>query len=166
MEPVVKMRLELNRIFRPVSHLGQCSTPPLSADHCGRQSNRFFIVIPSSMGYIPYIIAQAFDLGYIPYDISQILLQCICDISRRGESMNAKEAVARRIKELCAQRNIAINGLANLCGVPPSTIYSMLNAKSKNPGVVSIQKICDGLEISVRDFFNSTLFENLEQEVK
>ena len=66
--------------------------------------------------------------------------------------MNAKEAVARRIKELCAQ--------------PPSTIYSMLNAKSKNPGVVSIQKICDGLEISVREFFNSTLFENLEQEVK
>ena len=80
--------------------------------------------------------------------------------------MNAKEAVARRIKELCAQRNIAINGLANLCGVPPSTIYSMLNAMSKNPGVVSIQKICDGLEISVREFFNSTLFENLEQEVK
>jgi len=42
----------------------------------------------------------------------------------------------------------------------------MLNSKSKNPGVVSIQKICDGLEISVREFFNSSLFENLEQEIK
>lgn len=60
--------------------------------------------------------------------------------------MNAKEAVARRIQALCLERNIAVNALANLCGVAPSTIYSMLNKKSKNPGVVSIQKLCDGLE--------------------
>ncbi len=80
--------------------------------------------------------------------------------------MNAKEAVGLRIQELCAQRDLAINGLAHLCGVSPSTIYSMLNAKSKNPGVVSIQKICDGLEISVRDFFDSPLFENLDPEIK
>ncbi len=80
--------------------------------------------------------------------------------------MNAKEAVGLRIQELCAQRGLAINGLAHLCGVSPSTIYSMLNAKSKNPGVVSIQKICDGLEISVRDFFDSPLFENLDPEIK
>lgn len=80
--------------------------------------------------------------------------------------MNAKEAVARRIKELCLQHGMAVNALANLCGISPSTIYSMLNAKSQNPGVVSIQKICDGLEISVREFFNSPLFEDLEQEIK
>ncbi len=80
--------------------------------------------------------------------------------------MNAKEAVALRIQEICAQRDLAVNGLARLCGVSPSTIYSMLNAKSKNPGVVSIQKICDGLEISVRDFFNSPLFENLDPEIR
>ena len=59
--------------------------------------------------------------------------------------MNAKEAAARRIQALCLQRNMAVNALANLCGVPPSTIYSMLNAKSKNPGIVTIQKLCDGL---------------------
>ena len=76
--------------------------------------------------------------------------------------MNAKEAVALRIQALCAQRGIAVNALANLCGVAPSTIYSMLNAKSKNPGVVSIQKICDGLEISVREFFDDPLFEGLD----
>ncbi len=80
--------------------------------------------------------------------------------------MNAKEAVGLRIQELCAQRDLAINGLAHLCGVSPSTIYSMLNAKSKNPGVVSIQKICDGLEISVRDFFDSPLFEHLDPEIQ
>lgn len=80
--------------------------------------------------------------------------------------MNAKEAVARRIQALCIERNIAVNALANLCGVAPSTIYSMLNKKSKNPGVVSIQKLCDGLEISVREFFDDPLFENLEPIIK
>ena len=64
--------------------------------------------------------------------------------------MTTKEAVAQRIIDLCAERNIAVNALANISGVSPSTVYSMLNAKSKNPGVVSIKKLCDGLEISVR----------------
>ncbi len=80
--------------------------------------------------------------------------------------MNAKDAVAQRIQELCAKNDMAINELAHRCGVSPSTVYSMLNEKSRNPGVVSIQKICDGLEISVREFFDSPLFENLEQEIK
>ena len=80
--------------------------------------------------------------------------------------MNTKEAVERRILELCQERNIAINELANISGISPSTIYSMLNEKSKNPGVVSIKKICDGLEISIREFFNCDLFDNLEQEIK
>lgn len=80
--------------------------------------------------------------------------------------MNAKEAVARRIQALCLKRGIAVNALANLCGVAPSTIYSMLNKKSKNPGVMSLQKICDGLEISVREFFDDPLFENLEPIIK
>ena len=61
---------------------------------------------------------------------------------------------------------MAINALATVSGVSPSTIYSMLNEKSQNPGVVSIKKICDGLEISVRDFFDSELFEDLEQEIQ
>lgn len=66
--------------------------------------------------------------------------------------MNTKEAVARRIIELCEQRNLAVNALANISGVSPSTIYSMLNEKSKNPGVVSIKKICDGLDITLGEF--------------
>lgn len=80
--------------------------------------------------------------------------------------MNAKQAVARRIIELCRERDIAINALANLSGVSPSTISSMLNEKSQNPGVVSIKKLCDGLEISLRTFFDSPLFDNLEQEIQ
>jgi transcriptional regulator with XRE-family HTH domain len=80
--------------------------------------------------------------------------------------MNAKEAVAKRIIELCEERDIAINALANISGVSPSTIYSMLNEKSKNPGIVSLKKICDGLDISLRQFFDSDIFDDLEQEIK
>lgn len=79
--------------------------------------------------------------------------------------MRIKEAVAQRIMDLCKERDIAINALGNISGVNPSTIYSMLNSKSQNPGVVSLQKICDGLEISIRDFFNDELFDNIEQEI-
>ena len=80
--------------------------------------------------------------------------------------MTTKEAVAQRIIDICAERNIAVNALANISGVSPSTVYSMLNAKSKNPGVVSIKKLCDGLEISVREFFDCPLFDDTEQEIK
>ena len=80
--------------------------------------------------------------------------------------MKTKEAVAQRINELCGERNIAINELTNISGVSPSTIYSMLNQKSQNPGVVSIKKICDGLEITVREFIDSPLFDDREQEIQ
>ena len=80
--------------------------------------------------------------------------------------MRTKEAVAQRILELCRERNIAVNALANISGVSPSTIYSMLNQKSQNPGVVSVKKLCDGFEITVREFFDSPLFDETEQEIK
>ena len=80
--------------------------------------------------------------------------------------MNTKEAVAKRILQLCEEKNIAINALANLSGVTPSTVYSMLNEKSQNPGIVSIKKLCDGFDISVREFFDCSLFDNIEQEIK
>ena len=80
--------------------------------------------------------------------------------------MNAKQAVAERIRRLCAERGLTVNALANLCGVPPSTIYSMLNRKSKNPGVVTLQKLCDGLDIDLRAFFDDPVFEELEQVIQ
>ena len=61
--------------------------------------------------------------------------------------MNVKQAVEKRIIELLNERNMSINEVSNLAGISPSTVYSMLNEKSQNPGVVSIKKICDGLEI-------------------
>lgn len=80
--------------------------------------------------------------------------------------MRTKEAIANRIIQLCNERNIAINELANLSGVAPSTVYSLLNEKSQNPGAVTIKKLCDGLEITLREFFNTTEFDNLEQEIQ
>lgn len=80
--------------------------------------------------------------------------------------MNTKEAVAKRIIDLCNEKNIAINALANLSGVSPSTVYSMLNEKSQNPGVVSLKKLCDGMGISLREFFDCSLFDDIEQEIK
>ncbi len=80
--------------------------------------------------------------------------------------MNTKEAVAKRILDLCQERNMAINALASESGVSPSTVYSMLNEKSQNPGVVSIKKLCDGMGISIRQFFDDPIFDDLEQEIK
>ena len=80
--------------------------------------------------------------------------------------MNTKNAVANRIIELCNQKNIAINALANLAGISPSTLYSVLNEKSQNPGIVTIKTLCDGLDISLREFFNSDIFDDIEQEIK
>ena len=80
--------------------------------------------------------------------------------------MNVKKAVGYRILELCRERGIAVNALANAAGIPPSTVYSMLGEKSRNPGVVSIKKICDGLDVSIREFFDSDLFAGLEQEIQ
>ena len=80
--------------------------------------------------------------------------------------MNTKEAVAKRILDLCEERHMAVNALATISGVSPSTIYSMLNEKSQNPGIVSLKKLCDGLGISIREFFNHELFDDLEQEIQ
>lgn len=80
--------------------------------------------------------------------------------------MTTKEAVAKRIKQLCVEHNLAINTLANVSGVAPSTAYSILSEKSQNPGIVTLKKLCDGLDISLHTFFNSKLFDNLEQEIR
>lgn len=87
-------------------------------------------------------------------------------IYRSGDDMNTKKAVADRIIALCNQRNIAINALANMSGISPSTLYSVLNEKSQNPGIVTIKKLCDGLDISLREFFDDDVFDNIEQEIK
>lgn len=67
--------------------------------------------------------------------------------------MDTREAIARRIRELCRQRGITPNGLATTSAVPQATIKSILNGESKNPGTVTIKKLCDGFEITLGEFF-------------
>lgn len=80
--------------------------------------------------------------------------------------MNTKEAIANRILQLCDERQVAINALAGISGVSPSTVYSILNEKSQNPGTVTIKKLCDGLGITLGEFFSTPEFDALEQEIK
>ncbi len=80
--------------------------------------------------------------------------------------MKTRKAVANRILELCEKKNLSVNGLARISAVPPSTLKNIINGGSKNAGVVTIKKLCDGLEISLFDFFNTEEFKNLEQEIK
>ena len=80
--------------------------------------------------------------------------------------MDMREAVAERIVGLCKEKKITPNALSYIAGVPQSTIKSILNNESKNPGVVTIKRICDGLGISVPDFFDTDVFRCLEQEIE
>lgn len=80
--------------------------------------------------------------------------------------MNTKEAIANRILQLCEKNEIAVNALAGISGVSPSTVYSILNEKSQNPGAVTIKKLCDGLGITLGEFFSTPEFDALEQEIK
>ena len=80
--------------------------------------------------------------------------------------MSLLDAIKFRIFALCDERNISINKLATICGMPPSSIKNILYGKSKNPKLQTIKIICDGLEITLADFFNTKEFNGLEQEIK
>lgn len=80
--------------------------------------------------------------------------------------MDTYTAVKNRIMFLCEQKRITINKLANNSGVAPSTIKSILYGKSCNPGIVTLKMLCDGLGITLSDFFQTDEFENLEQEIR
>lgn len=80
--------------------------------------------------------------------------------------MKMKEATALRFKEFCNDRQIKYNKLARISGVSPSTVYSMMSPKRKNLSVIVLKELCDGLEITLVDFFNSEIFDNLELEIE
>ena len=80
--------------------------------------------------------------------------------------MTVKDAVTKRFKDLCAERQIKTNELATLSGVTPSTVYSMMDERRRDVSIVTIKKFCDGLDISLGEFFSSPEFDELEQEIK
>lgn len=80
--------------------------------------------------------------------------------------MDTRQAIAKRIIELCQERCWTPNHLANISAVPQSTIKSILNGESANPGTVTIKKLCDGFDITLALFFSTDYFDDLDQEIK
>lgn len=80
--------------------------------------------------------------------------------------MDTISAVKTRILQLCEERHMTINKLATVCALPPSSIKNILYGKSQNPKLLTIKMLCDGLEITLGEFFSSPVFDNLEQEIK
>lgn len=75
------------------------------------------------------------------------------------------EAVSIRLLELCKDKNITVNKLATLSAVTQSTVNDIVSMKSKNIGIVTLKKLCDGLQITITEFFDDDIFKELEQEI-
>lgn len=80
--------------------------------------------------------------------------------------MDIATATRNRILQLCGQYNITINRLSTLSALSPSSIKSILYGRSQNPTLLTIQMICDGLDITLSEFFDTEEFNHLEQAVK
>ena len=80
--------------------------------------------------------------------------------------MDVKDAIVKRFNDLCAKRNMRINELANISGVTPSTAYSMMDKSRRDISIRTIKKFCDGLDITLGEFFSTKDFDDLEQEIK
>ena len=80
--------------------------------------------------------------------------------------MDLKDVIVERFLELCREKNIKVNELANLSGVTPSTAYSMMSKERRDISIRTIKKFCDGLEITLGEFFSTEIFDNLEQEIR
>ena len=80
--------------------------------------------------------------------------------------MTVGDAVRERILQLCQDRKITVNKLSTISGVTQSTLNNIISKRNQSTTIATIKKICDGLDITVIDFFNCKLFKNLEQEIK
>lgn len=79
--------------------------------------------------------------------------------------MSVKDVIVERFKAICNERNIKTNELANISGVTPSTVYSMFDVRRRDISIITIKKLCDGLDITLGEFFSTPQFDSLEQEI-
>lgn len=80
--------------------------------------------------------------------------------------MDITDAIRNRILQLCGERNISVNKLATISALPPSSVKNILYGKSNDPKIRTLKKLCDGLEISLGEFFSTKEFESLVQEIE
>lgn len=81
-------------------------------------------------------------------------------------TMSIKDVIIRRLQNICRERNIRYNELATKSGVTPSTVYSMMDPSRRDLSVITLKKLCDGLDMNIADFFDDDIFRDLEQEIK
>lgn len=79
--------------------------------------------------------------------------------------MRSKEALRQRILELCSGKNMTLNGLSRISGITQSTLNNIVCGRNNSATISTIQKICDGLDMDLAEFFDSDLFRNIEQEI-
>ena len=80
--------------------------------------------------------------------------------------MTIGEAVRLRILELCSQRNITVNRLSGMSGITQSTLNNIVSGRNRSATISTIKKLCDGMDISIREFFAGAQFDDLEQELQ
>ena len=80
--------------------------------------------------------------------------------------MSVKDVVALRFAQLCKEKNMKLNELATRSGVTPSTVYSMMDSTRRDVSIVTVKKLCDGLDITLGEFFSVACFDELEQEIQ
>ena len=80
--------------------------------------------------------------------------------------MTVKDAVAQRFLQSCREKRISVNELATRSGVTPSTVYSMMDSRRREISITTIKKLCDGLDMTLSEFFSTKDFDMLEQEIK
>ena len=69
-----------------------------------------------------------------------------------------------KILKIIREMDITVNKLANICCLTQSTVDSLINGKSRNPKLLTLVRICDGLNITLSEFFDDELFINLDRE--
>lgn len=82
-----------------------------------------------------------------------------------GTAMNTSIAIKERILGLCQERDISINKLCTICGITQSTVNNIISGRNNSTTVSTIKKICDGLDITLEEFFSTPTFDALEQEI-
>ena len=80
--------------------------------------------------------------------------------------MKIKEAIVKRIQNICSERKLRYNELATRSGVTPSTVYSLMNPERRDLSVVTLKRLCDGLDMTVTELFDDDIFRSLEQEIQ
>ena len=78
--------------------------------------------------------------------------------------MKLSEAMSRKLLKICEERNISINKLATICLLTQSTVQNIIECNSSNPKLLTIVRICDGLGMTLEDFFSDELFKNIDRE--